>query len=161
MGYKARALAALLLLLSARLATAAHSTASKTGDDLPPMNPPIVLKDDPSTPITYEWPSQGPWPPSDDDEALAKAFAADEAAYVLTDYPDEYDYSLLPVLTTGRWMTLHALCPLDCNMHPPKPGLTWSLSCSAAAAAASLASASASAAAASSSSRHACWSASC
>lgn len=130
MGHKARALAALLLLVFARLTTAAHSTASQAGDDLPPMNPPVVLQDDPNMPITYEWPSSGPWPLSDDDEALAKAFAADEAvyvlpdstgpwplsdddealakafaadeaAYVLSDYPDDYDYSLTPMLTTG------------------------------------------------------------
>lgn len=101
MGHKARALAALLLLVFARLATAAHSTASQAGDDLPPMNPPVVLQDDPNTPITYEWPSLGPWPLSDDEKALAKAFAADEAAYELSDYPDEYDYSLDPILSTG------------------------------------------------------------
>lgn len=86
MAGKARVLAVLLLLAFARLATADSS--SQIGDDLPPMNPPVILNDDPNTPITYEWPFEGAWPLSDDDEALAKAYAADEAAYVLDDYAE-------------------------------------------------------------------------
>lgn len=86
MAGKARVLAVLLLLVFARLATAVSS--SHNGDNLPPMNPPIILNEDPNTPITYEWPYEGAWPLSDDDDALANAYAADEAAYVLADYAE-------------------------------------------------------------------------
>jgi hypothetical protein len=93
---KARALAALLLLVFARLATAAAPT-SQAGDNLPPMNAPIVLRDDPSTPTTAI---------SDNNEVLSSVFAAaDEAAHsLMTAYPeeeDEYDYSFLPLVTSG------------------------------------------------------------
>lgn len=75
----ARVLALLLLLAFARLATA--DTTQQQGDIVPPMHPPIILEDDPNLPLTYIWPSADAWPLSDDDDALAKAYAADEAVY--------------------------------------------------------------------------------
>ena len=85
----ARALALLSLLVFARLAAAGSE---HSGEDVPPMNPPIIESDDPNIPVTYSWPSQGAWPLSDDDEALARAYAAEEAAYLYMDILDDLDY---------------------------------------------------------------------
>lgn len=71
---RARVVTSLLLLLVvfARLVAAT---------DVHGMNPPVILSDDPSTPVTYTWPIDGAWPLSDYDDELAKAYAADEAYY--------------------------------------------------------------------------------
>lgn len=78
----ARVVAVLLLLAFARLATA---ESSQNGDNLSPMNPPIIHSNDPDTPVTYEWPYEGPWPLSDL-EVLEAAPAEDDDPYDLSTF---------------------------------------------------------------------------
>lgn len=79
---RGRVAALLLLLVFARLATA-------DGGNVASMNPPVVRDADPSTPTTYEWAIEGAWPLSDDDDALAKAYAAEDVVYVDVPAPGE------------------------------------------------------------------------
>jgi hypothetical protein len=82
---RGRVVALLLLLVFARLATAG-------GDNVASMNPPVVRDDDPNTPETYEWAIEGAWPLSDDDDALAKAYAAEDVVYVDVPAPGERSF---------------------------------------------------------------------
>jgi hypothetical protein len=76
--------AVLLLLAFARLATA---NSSHNGDIVQPMNPPVIHDDDLNTPVTYEWPSEGPWPLSDM-EVLEAAVTGDDAYDLAMAYVD-------------------------------------------------------------------------
>jgi hypothetical protein len=76
--------AVLLLLAFARLATA---NSSHIGDIVQPMNPPVIHDDDLNTPVTYEWPSEGPWPLSDM-EVLEAAVTGDDAYDLAMAYVD-------------------------------------------------------------------------
>lgn len=85
-----RVLAVLVLLVFARLAGTAAAAAGAAdsyyttdhslddGSQVSQMNPPVILDDDPATPVTYVWPeTEGtPWPLSDyneDAELLVEA----------------------------------------------------------------------------------------
>lgn len=91
---RGRVAALLLLLAFARLATAG-------GENVASMNPPVIRDDDPNTPTTYEWAIEGAWPLSDDADALAKAYAAEDVVYVDVPAPGEKKLLVLGVWGCG------------------------------------------------------------